>query len=83
MADTRDEPNQSPEDGPDIDISLSAPRPDESDDLSADALPEENTSGPAEVAAMHLIDESAGGFDSEVDDPALAAAYEIDPEREH
>lgn len=36
----------------------------------------------AEEAAMHVIDESLGGFDSEVDDPELAAAHEIDPQPE-
>ena len=36
----------------------------------------------AEEAAMHVFDESLGGFDSEVDDPDLAAANEFDPEVE-
>ena len=36
----------------------------------------------AEEAAMHAFDESLGGFDSEVDDPDLAAANEFDPEVE-
>jgi len=37
---------------------------------------------PPEEAAIHVIDEAMGGFDSEVDDPELAAAHEIDPEPE-
>ena len=36
----------------------------------------------AEEVAVHAIDESLGGFDSEVDDPQLEEAYEIDPEVE-
>jgi len=35
---------------------------------------------PAEEAAMHMVDEELPGFDSEVDDPALEAAWETDPE---
>ncbi|MGI8755078.1 MAG: hypothetical protein ACR2MB_04300 [Acidimicrobiales bacterium] len=47
-----------------------------------DVATEEPTGVPAEEAAMHVVDETLGGFDSEVDDPELAAAYEIDPEVE-
>ncbi len=36
----------------------------------------------AEESAVHTFDESLGGFDSEVDDPELEEAYEIDPEVE-
>ena len=36
----------------------------------------------AEETAVHTFDESLGGFDSEVDDPELEEAYEIDPEVE-
>jgi len=45
-----------------------------------DAVQEHEAPIPAEEAAVHAIDEGLGGFDSEVDDPALEAAYEIDPD---
>ncbi|MCU1358620.1 MAG: hypothetical protein JWM89_4038 [Acidimicrobiales bacterium] len=35
---------------------------------------------PAEVAALHAVDEGLGDFDSDVDDPDLEAAWETDPE---
>ncbi|WP_421120894.1 hypothetical protein ACE2AJ_06270 [Aquihabitans daechungensis] len=50
------------------------------DDAVDDAVQEHEAPIPAEEAAVHEIDESLGGFDSEVDDPELEAAYEIDPE---
>jgi hypothetical protein len=34
----------------------------------------------AEDAAVHVVDEGLGGFDSEVDDPDLEEAWEVDPE---
>lgn len=37
---------------------------------------------PAEVSAMHAVNEDLGDFDSDVDDPALEAAWELDPEVE-
>ena len=37
---------------------------------------------PAEVDAVNVLDEGMNGFISDVDDPALEAAYEIDPEPE-
>lgn len=57
------------------------------DDFSGDAslretVQEAEAPVAAEEAAMHVVDESLGGFDSEVDDPELAAAYEIDPQPE-
>lgn len=45
-----------------------------------DVVQEREAPQAAEEAAIHAIDEGAGGFDSEVDDPELAAAHEIDPE---
>ncbi|CAN5870148.1 hypothetical protein BH23ACT2_BH23ACT2_11910 [soil metagenome] len=35
---------------------------------------------PAEEAALHVVDGDAPGFDSTVDEPALADAHELDPE---
>jgi hypothetical protein len=52
------------------------------DDLVDDVAQEREAPIPAEEAAVHVIDESLGGFDSEVDDPELAAANELDPEVE-
>ena len=37
---------------------------------------------PAEVAALHAVDEGLADFDSDVDDPDLEAAWETDPEVE-
>lgn len=45
-----------------------------------DVVQEREAPQAAEEAAIHAIDETAGGFDSEVDDPELAAAHEFDPE---
>ncbi len=64
-----------------------APVDDELDGELDGGLPSDDLLGgeapiPAEEAAIHLVDSSLGGFDSEVDDPELAAAYEIDPEPE-
>jgi hypothetical protein len=50
------------------------------DETLRDVVQEREAPIPAEEAAIHVVDEGAGGFDSEVDDPELAAAYEIDPE---
>lgn len=47
-----------------------------------DVVQEREAPVPAEEAAIHVIDEGLAGFDSEVDDPELAAAYELDPEPE-
>jgi hypothetical protein len=52
------------------------------DDLVDDVVQEREAPIPAEEAAVHVIDEELGGFDSTVDDPALAAANELDPEVE-
>lgn len=61
---------------------LSEDDPTGGDPSLRDVAPEKASVAPAEEAAMHVVDESLGGFDSEVDDPELAAAYEIDPEVE-
>lgn len=50
------------------------------DATTSDEVPDPSEVQPPEEAAMHIVDESLDGFDSEVDDPALAAAYELDPE---
>ena len=42
----------------------------------------DDTGGPAEAAAVHMIDEELEDFDSSVDDPELEAAWETDPEVE-
>ncbi len=52
---------------------------DDEDQLEAE---DRNDDRPAEVAAMHDVDEGLADFDSEVDDPALEAAWELDPEVE-
>ncbi len=58
-----------------------APNRDErDDDTFGDEYPSDRPT--AEETAVHPFDESLGGFDSEVDDPDLEAAYEIDPEVE-
>jgi hypothetical protein len=49
------------------------------DDLVDDVAQEREAPIPAEAAAVHVIDEELGGFDSTVDDPALAEANELDP----
>ena len=36
----------------------------------------------AEETAVYTFDESLGGFDSDVDDPELEEAWELDPEVE-
>ena len=48
------------------------------DETLRDVVQEREAPQPAEEAAMHTVDEPS--FDTSVDDPALAAAYEIDPE---
>jgi hypothetical protein len=50
------------------------------DSTIRDVATEKSAAVPAEEAAMHVVDEGLADFDSEVDDPQLEAAYEIDPE---
>ena len=57
-----------------------APDRDESGDAFGGEYPSDGPT--AEETAVHTFDESLGGFDSEVDDPELEEAYEIDPEVE-
>ncbi len=47
-----------------------------------DVVQEREAPVSAEVDAIHVVDEGMNGFMSDVDDPALEAAYEIDPEPE-
>ncbi|CAN5697327.1 hypothetical protein BH10ACT1_BH10ACT1_23530 [soil metagenome] len=47
-----------------------------------DVVQEREAPVPAEEAALHVIDEGLGDFDSDVDDPVLEAAWELDPEVE-
>lgn len=47
-----------------------------------DVVQEREAPVPAEEDAIHLVDESLGGFESDVDDPDLEAAWELDPEPE-
>ncbi|QXC59782.1 hypothetical protein KSP35_15525 [Aquihabitans sp. G128] len=47
-----------------------------------DVVQEREAPIPAEEAALHVVDEGLADFDSEVDDPALEAAWETDPEVE-
>ncbi len=47
-----------------------------------DVVQEREAPVPAEIDAIHVVDEDLGGFISDVDDPELEAAWEIDPEVE-
>jgi len=47
-----------------------------------DVVQEREAPVPAEVDAIHVVDEGMNGFMSDVDDPALEAAYDIDPQPE-
>ncbi len=47
-----------------------------------DVVQEREAPVPAEVDALNVIDEGMNGFISDVDDPALEAAHDIDPEPE-
>lgn len=47
-----------------------------------DVVQEREAPAPAEVEAINVIDDDMDGFISDVDDPDLEAAYEIDPEPE-
>jgi len=67
----REEPEQRPE-----------PTGEPGEDEIDDTVQEHEAPRPAEVAAVHVVDESLGGFDSEVDDPELEEAWELDPEVE-
>jgi|GEM_PF-2086322 len=51
------------------------------DESLRDVVQEREAPIPAEEQAIHLVDEDLD-FDSEVDDPALEAAWETDPEVE-
>ncbi|MCU1369319.1 MAG: hypothetical protein JWO77_513 [Ilumatobacteraceae bacterium] len=65
----REEPEELPE-----------PTGEPGEDEIDDTVQEHEAPIPAEEAAVHPIDETLGGFDSEVDDPDLEAAWELDPE---
>lgn len=83
----REEPEELPLDQPATgsdpdEATLSVDDPQGGDPSLRDVATEKAATRPAEVAAMHVVDEGLGDFDSEVDDPDLAAAYEIDPEVE-
>lgn len=67
----REEPEQRPE-----------PTGEPGEDEIDDTVQEHEAPRPAEEAAVHVVDESLGGFDSEVDDPELEEAWELDPEVE-
>lgn len=79
---------ENPEERPSLDgaltdeakLVLSADDPIGGDPSLRDTTPEKTATLSAEEAAMHVVDETLGGFDSEVDDPELEAAWEIDPE---
>jgi hypothetical protein len=47
-----------------------------------DVVQEREAPVPAEEDAIHVVDEDLGGFESDVDDPQLEAAWELDPEPE-
>ena len=47
-----------------------------------DVATEKGDTRTAEESAMHLVNEELPDFDSEVDDPALERAWELDPEVE-
>lgn len=59
---------------------------DRAEEFDEDVIGEDAEEDPAppapEESAVHAIDETLGGFDSEVDDPALEDAWELDPEVE-
>lgn len=83
----REEPEEVPLERPGTEGDLDAMVLDPDDDFGGDpsqrdVVQEREAPMAAEVAAIHVIDEDMGGFDSEVDDPELAAAHEIDPEPE-
>lgn len=81
----REEPEEMPLDplptksDPDVAV-LSDDDPLAGDPSLRDIATEKGDVMPAEEAAMHVVDEELPGFDSEVDDPALEAAWETDPE---
>ncbi|CAN5261892.1 hypothetical protein BH20ACT3_BH20ACT3_04320 [soil metagenome] len=50
------------------------------DATTRDVAREKAVVTPAEEAALHVVDADAPGFDSTVDEPALADAHELDPE---
>lgn len=52
------------------------------EDVIGDAAEEDPAPPPPEETAVHAFDEALGGFDSEVDDPELEEAWELDPEVE-
>lgn len=52
------------------------------DAVEGDVVQEREAPVAAEVAAINVVDEDLGGFLSDVDDPALEAAYDIDPQPE-
>ena len=57
-----------------------APGQDDNDDTFGGTYPSDGPT--AEETAVHTFDESLGGFDSDVDDPELEEAWELDPEVE-
>ncbi len=83
----REEPEERPLDTPptagEVDEVVLAPDDDFAGDPTLrDVVQEREAPVPAEEAAIHVIDEGLDGFDSEVDDVALAEAHEYDPEPE-
>lgn len=59
---------------------------DRAEDFDEDVIGDDAEEDPAppapEEGAVHAFDEVLAGFDSEVDDPALEEAWELDPEVE-
>jgi hypothetical protein len=54
--------------------------PAEGDPTTGDVAQEKAEVRPAEEQALHVVDAEVPGFDSTIDDPALAEAHELDAE---
>lgn len=64
---------------PDVAV-LADDDPTAGDPTTRDVAQEKAATRPAEEAALNVVDADAGDFDSTVDEPELAAAFEFDPE---
>ncbi len=82
----REEPEDLPREpsspASDTDAALAEGEASAGDSTLSDVVQEREAPVSAEVDAIHVVDEDLGGFTSDVDDPDLEAAYEIDPEVE-
>lgn len=82
----RENPEEVPsEDGSGADLDLlvlSEDDPVAGDPSTRDVATEKGDTRTAEESAMHVVDQELPDFDSEVDDPALERAWELDPEVE-